>query len=112
MPSDTADVKDVQEANDTIQEAAGATKPLGPAGMKAMQGKDLQAELRKAPINDVPESPEPPAPQGQEPVKDPDSAPRPMIAGERGLAEWVESGPEKPEKEIFTGFRRGIERGG
>ena len=43
MPSDTSDTKDVQEATDAAQESAGATKPLSPTGMKAMQGGDVAA---------------------------------------------------------------------
>ena len=139
MPSDTSDARDVREVADTVQESTGMTRRLGPAGMKAMRGEDddaadlakqlqeaeaqaaacdaaawaeLETKQSETPPNDVPGPPEPQDPQDQGLADDPDIAPRPTIVGERGLAEWVESGPEKPEKEIFTGFGRGIEDGG
>ncbi len=109
MSFDTSDAGDVGEATNAAQEAEATIKPLSATGMKSMQGEHLDAGQPETPNNDVPVSPESPAPQDQGPVDDPDSAPRPTIIGEKGLAEWVESGPEKLEKEIFTGFGGGIE---
>lgn len=112
MSSDRSDAGKIQESSDTAQESSSTLKPLSATGMKSIRGEDLDAWQPQTSNNDVPVSPESPALQDQVPVKDPDSAPRPMIVGERGLGEWVESGPEKPEKEIFTGFGGGIEGGG
>ncbi len=42
MAFDTSDTRDVREAADVTQEPATATGPLGPVGIKAMQGGDLE----------------------------------------------------------------------
>ena len=68
---------------------------LSQEGITAMQGPADQSEMP------VPPQPEPP----------PEFTPKRAV-GEASLAEMVESGPEKKEKEIFYGIGRGPERGG
>ncbi|WP_423223636.1 hypothetical protein [Candidatus Amarolinea aalborgensis] len=78
MPSDMADVQDVQEANDTIQEAADATKPLSLAGIKAMQGGDVTGQ--------------PGLPADSQPA---------VATTELGADVRAETGPEKPEVKLY-----------
>ena len=61
-------------------------------------------------------SPEPQEPLDKVSVEDSDASPRPMIIGERGLAEYVESGPEKRRERDLHRFwqryrRRRMEKG-
>ena len=50
----TSDTKDVQESTDAAQESTGATKPLNPAGVKAMQGGDVTGAQPIPPPDDPP----------------------------------------------------------
>ena len=77
---------------------------LSQEGVKAMQGPIDQP---KSPAEQPPETPQPETPQPEAP---PEHTPK-TVVGEAGLAELIESGVEKTEKEIFSGYGRGPERG-
>ena len=79
MSLDTSDTKDVPDATDAAQESVGATKPLNPAGMKAMQGGDVT---------------------GSPPVLPPDSQPA-TATTELGADIRDETSPEKPEVKLY-----------
>jgi hypothetical protein len=95
MPDDFSAQKDTQDTPSPSTVESG----LSQEGIKAMQGPIDQP---KSPAEQPPETPQPEAP--------PEHTPK-TVVGEAGLAELIESGVEKAEKEIFYGYGRGPERG-
>ena len=95
MPDDLNIPKDTQDTPSPSTVESG----LSQEGAKAMRGPIDQL---KSPAEQPPETPQPEAP--------PEHTPK-TVVGEAGLAELIESGVEKTEKEIFSGYGRGPERG-
>jgi hypothetical protein len=90
MPSDYKDTGSESETGEAAEPALSGTG-LSDAGIQAMQGETTEpteSQLEPEPT----QVPEPP----------PEHRPK-LAIGERGLAERVETGPEKTEKEVFYG---------
>jgi hypothetical protein len=87
MPDDFTPTQDGQDT----PKPSGQDSGLSQEGIEAMQG-----------TSDQPTPPAAPQPETPQPETPPEHTPKTAV-GERGLAELIESGPEKPEKEIFTG---------
>jgi hypothetical protein len=117
MSSDYRDIEPVAESSEAVVPDPSSAS-LSDTGIQAMQGETteptaLQAESTddvSIPQEEQPDVPAPSKPE-PEPVRPPEPppeyTPRPAI-GESGLAERAETGPGKPEKEVF--FGRGLER--
>ena len=100
MPDDFSAPKDTQDTPSPSTVESG----LSQEGIKAMQGP---IDHPKSPAEKPPEAPQLEVPQPEAP---PEHTPK-KVVGERGLAELIESGAEKTEKEVFSGHRRGPEGG-
>jgi hypothetical protein len=105
MTDDFSAPKDTQDTPSPSTVESG----LSQEGIKAMRGPIDQP---KSPAEQPPETPqlETPHPEAPQPEAPPEHTPK-TVVGEAGLAELIESGVEKTEKEIFYGYGRGPERG-
>lgn len=112
MALDTKDTQDAPRPSDSGQMQPRLNRPQTEAGRRAMQGggndaADLQERLNQvkteAAARDVAERA---ALERKKAESPPDLASQPdhrHAVGDAGLAEKVESGAEKREKEVFTG---------
>jgi hypothetical protein len=71
------------------------------AARDAAAWAELNARRDQTPVD--PPQPDPASLDQTSPEDTPEPQ-RPVIVGERGLGEYIESGPEKVEKEIFRGY--------